>query len=163
MTVRMRAAVLLCLHGLRRSEARGLRYEDFDGDGITIRRQALGVNGEQIIRESTKTGGSRWVPVNAALKAILREGKGYVLESSIGKPYRPRNMARDWDKLVEKTEFKDLTLHDLRSTFGTLLLEKGVDVRTASEMMGHSPAMLAAIYARSRKDVKTAALERVFG
>lgn len=85
------------------------------------------------------------------------------MASASGNPYRPKNMVRDWDKLVEGTEFENLTLHDLRSTFGTLLLEKGVDVRTASEMMGHSPAMLSAIYARSRKDLKKEALARVFG
>lgn len=121
------------------------------------------VNGKQIIREATKTGKTRWVPVNADLRKAMGEGKGYVLASRNGSPMRPRNLARDWEKLTKGTEFEPLTLHDLRSTFGTLLLEHGVDVRTASEMMGHSPAMLAAIYARSRKDLKQNALTRVFG
>ena len=51
----------------------------------------------------------------------------------------------------------------LSSTFGMLMLEKGVDVRTAAEIMGHSPAMLSRIYARSRKELKQEALARVFG
>lgn len=163
MTPRFRIGLLLCLHGLRRAEACGLKYEDFDGDGITIKRQALEVNGELIIRETTKTGDRRWVPVDAQLKAALREGTGWVLATTAGTPLRPRNLAREWTTLVKGTEFEGMTLHDLRSTFGMLLLEKGVDVRTASEMMGHSPAMLAKIYARSRKDLKQEALQRVFG
>jgi integrase/recombinase XerC len=162
MTARMRTAILLCAHGLRRAEACGLRHEDFDGAGIEVRRQALEVNGEAIIREATKTGGRRWVPVSGELKALLASGEGYVLKTSSGKPLRPRNMAREWTALVKGTAFEGMTLHDLRSSFGMLLLEKGVDVRTASEILGHSPAMLAKIYARSRKDLKAEALAKVF-
>ncbi|MGV3614328.1 MAG: tyrosine-type recombinase/integrase [Fimbriimonas sp.] len=163
MTPRMRTAVLLCLHGLRRAEACGIRYEDIDEDGITIRRQILEVNGKVVVREATKTGRTRWVPIGPSLKEAIGEGKGYVLATSAKTPLRPRNLAREWTVLVKGTEFEPLTLHDLRSTFGTLLLESGIDVRTASELMGHSPAMLASIYARSRKDLKREALSKVFG
>ncbi len=162
-TTRMRTGILLCLHGLRRAEACGLKYEDFDGEGITVRRQALEVNGELIIKESTKTGDRRWIPVDTELKKILSEGKGWVLATSTGTPLRPRNMAREWSTISKGTQFETLTLHDLRSTFGMLMLEKGVDVRTAAELMGHSPAMLAKIYARSRKELKQAAMGLVYG
>jgi len=163
MSARMRTGLLLCLHGLRRAEACGLKYEDFDGDGITVRRQALEVNGELIIREATKTGERRWIPVDAELRRLLESGQGWVLGTSTGTPLRPRNLAREWSTLSKGTAYEGMTLHDLRSTFGMLMLEKGVDVRTAAELMGHSPAMLARIYARSRKDLKRDALARVFG
>lgn len=163
MSPRLRLGIMLCLHGLRRAEACGLKFEDFDGDGLNVKRQALEVNGELVIREATKTGKSRWVPVNADLKALLSQGEGWVLKTSAGTPLRPRNLAREWSALVKGTEYEGLTLHDLRSTMGMLLLEKGVDVRTAAEILGHSPAMLASIYARSRKELKKEALLRVYG
>lgn len=163
MTARLRTAILLCAHGLRRAEACGLKYEDFDGEGVTIRRQALEVNGELVLREATKTGGTRWVPMEPRLKEILAKGEGWVLGTENGTPLRPRNLAREWTTFAKDTQFEGMTLHDLRSTFGMLMLEKGVDVRTAAEIMGHSPAMLSRIYARSRKELKQEALARVFG
>ncbi len=181
MSDRLRKGILLCLHGLRRAEACGLKYEDFDGEGVTIKRQALEVSGQLIIQNATKTGETRWVPVNEELRHILSKGTGWVLESATGQPLRPRNFAREWSLLVkgdshavrekklknnrpvrESTVFAGLTLHDLRSTCGTLLLEGGVDVRTASEILGHSPAMLSKVYARSRKELKQAAMTKIF-
>lgn len=163
MSERLRVGILLCAHGLRRAEACGLKHEDYDGEGVTIRRQALEVNGELVLREATKTGGTRWVPVEPRLAAILVKGQGWVLGTMNGTPLRPRNLAREWTTFSKGTQFEGMTLHDLRSTFGMLMLEKGVDVRTAAEIMGHSPAMLSRIYARSRKDLKQEALARVFG
>ena len=53
--------------------------------------------------------------------------------------------------------------HTLRRSYGMALLEAGVDIVTAAELMRHDPATLLAEYARSRRDLKTSAIERTFG
>lgn len=161
---RMYLAVLLLLHGLRTSEACGLKKSDFDGTGITIKRSAVEVGGRLFINESTKTGKIRYVPVTPELAQLLSQAtEGFVLQSSNGNPLRRRNLSRSFRKIVAGTPYKDMSMHDLRSTFGMLLLETGTDVRTAAELTGHSPSMLAKAYARSRKSLKIEAVQRAFG
>lgn len=159
---RMRIAVKLMSHGLRKSEACGLKHEDFDGEGITVQRQAIEVAGELQILPLKTAGSYRWVPVDDELKKILAaKPEGWVLEGAKGKPLRGRTLHKWWHDTVKGTEFADVTPHDLRSTFAMLLLEANADVRTAAEILGHSPAVLARIYARSRKEVKMAALAKI--
>lgn len=159
---KMQIAVRLMGHGLRKSEACGLMYEDFDGEGITVQRQAIEVAGELRVLPLKTQNSYRWVPVDAELKRLLKRKKtGWVLEGAKGKPLRGRTLHGWWKDTVKGTEFQGTTPHDLRSTFGMLLLEAQVDVRTASEMLGHSPEVLARIYARSRKEVKLDALQKL--
>lgn len=157
----MKTAIRLMAHGLRKSEACGVMYEDFDGEGLTISRQVIEVAGKLEVLDLKTANSYRWVPVDAELKKLLKKGKGYVLKGSTGKALRGRSLHKWWTDTLKGTEFEGMTPHDLRSTFGMLLLEATVDVRTASEIMGHSPAVLAKIYARSRKEVKLDALRKV--
>jgi integrase len=53
--------------------------------------------------------------------------------------------------------------HALRRTYGMQLLEAGVDVVTAADLMRHDAKMLLEEYARSRPDLKIAAIARTFG
>lgn len=41
---------------------------------------------------------------------------------------------------------EDLTFHDLRRTFGTRLLEAGVDIVTISKLFGHSSVLVTQRY-----------------
>lgn len=158
---KMKIAIRLLGHGLRKSEACGLKYEDFDGDGVLVVRQAIEVAGELKVTPLKTANSERWVPVDSELKKMLKKGKGWVLEGAKGQPLRGRTLHGWWHDTLEGTEFEGMTPHDLRSTFGMLLLEAGADVRTSAEMLGHSPEVLARIYARSRKEIKVAALEKI--
>jgi len=47
--------------------------------------------------------------------------------------------------------FQDLSLHDLRASHETALLDKGVPVHVVAKRCGHDPAMLLRVYARRTK------------
>lgn len=158
-----RTGLLLMLHGLRGQEARRLTYKDWDGKGIHIR--------------NTKTGVDRWLPVkHPDLLAVLNAGvAGPVWRDDEGKAVTPTKQRSGWDTVIKghrigttrervkpSHKFTDMTPHDLRSTAGSMLLHEGVDINTASEMLGHSPTMLLEIYARSNKDKKTEAIEKIW-
>lgn len=163
---RSRVMLLLALRaGLGRSEMAGLRHEDRDDDGITVKRQTLEVEGRLIEDAPLKTRNRRaWVPLPPELLSIIGPPKaGYVLATDTGAPLRPPNMRQELARITRGTEFACLTLHDLRHTYGMRLLEMGVDLRTAAEMMRHDPAMLARVYARSRRDLKREAVRKAFG
>lgn len=158
-----RVGLLLMLHGLRGQEARRLTYKDWDGNGITIRE--------------TKTGVDRWVPVtHPDLVAVLNSGvAGPVWRNGEGRAVTKTMQRSAWDTVIKghrvgkgrgrtpaKHAFTDMTPHDLRSTAAMMLLENGVDVRTASELLGHSPQMLLDIYSRSRKSLKEEAMQKIW-
>jgi integrase len=156
---RLLLAARLMLHGMRRGEACGCRYDDVDGDGIWVRRQIQEPNGHYYVKDLTKTGESRWVPLDEDARALIGKGSGWLLPTKTEKAYRPHNLWRDMRKALEGSKWEKSSPHALRATFDTWMLDAGVGVRTAAEISGHSPAVLAKTYARTNKAQKAQALE----
>lgn len=157
---RERNAVILALHGLRRGEIGALRYEDLEDEGVWVRRQVLEIPGELVIKNFTKNRKDRWVPLDSDGLAILkRKTSGYVIATEDGKPVWPHNLHRAIKMILKGTEFEGVHLHDLRSSTAMTLLASGVDVRTSAEILGHDPAVLTRIYARSNQDLMRKAMQ----
>ena len=112
--------------GLRRGELFALRWDDVDftTNVLTIPR--------------TKAGRTRHVPMNAEVRAILGalESRGrspYVLPSATGD--RRRSTAQNFvDRVfapaLKRAGIDDFRWHDLRHTFASRLVMRGVDLRT---------------------------------
>lgn len=143
---------LLC--GLRTQELTALIHDDRDGAGIRISRALI--NGEYGMEVGTpkSENSHRWIPLPESLKWI-GSGTGAVVGVGLS------GAAQRFARLVKGTKFQNVSLHDLRHVYGMNLLEAGVDVRTAAELMGHDPTMLVKIYAKSRQDLKQDALRKV--
>lgn len=181
MTDRARLIILLGLRvGLRRGEIAGAKHEDFEDGGIHVRR-AIGARikepeeerGKIDVKKPKNKNSTVWIPLAPELREMIGPPRwGLVVPAMESrkrnalpaplKPMDPKNVANLLDRTLKDTEFEGLDLHDLRRTFGMSLLEAGVDLRTAAEMMRHDPAMLAKIYARSRRDLKKQGAERLF-
>lgn len=77
------------------------------------------------------------------------------------------NLLKQWNKLQDELGIKKVRFHDLRHTFCTLLAETGVQLKTASLLMGHSSIETTAkIYTHVREQKKKEAvnqLNKVFG
>ena len=161
-----RLGTLLCVQcGLRRSEAVGLRHEDREGDGIRIRRAVVRVTGEIRVRARTKTAkSSGWVPLPPLLLSEIGNGTGYVLGDG-KRPIVPDALTNAVKRVAGRVgvSVPHLGPHALRRTYGMALLEAGVDVVTAADLMRHDPRMLLEEYARTRTDLKVDAIRRVFG
>lgn len=54
------------------------------------------------------------------------------------KPVNPSSAYMTMKKLLEKAECPDIRFHDLRHTFATHAISSGVDVKTLSNILGHS-------------------------
>jgi integrase len=52
-------------------------------------------------------------------------------------PLRSDHVGSNWKKLLKDLHIKYVKFHGLRHTFGTLLAEQGVPLKTASKLMGH--------------------------
>lgn len=148
---RIDAMILVALHtGMRRGEILGLQWRDVKESTINI--------------PGTKTAKSRaTIPLSqAAREAILKQPKRsvFVFCTENGKPIAPRNFNRDYAArkaqlgLPAETRFQDL-----RGTFGTILIESAVDLKTVQTLLRHSnPRTTMQSYLRSRTEVQEAAI-----
>ena len=147
--------------GLRQGEALGLRWEDVDLTGGTLRvRHALQrVEGkfELVEPKTVKSRRTLYLP-ETTLKALrahrghqivekLRGGPGWnqedlVFTTPIGTPIDSRNLTLSFQRLLARVGLPKRRFHDLRHSCATLLLVQGVPARVVMETLGHSQIAL---------------------
>ena len=156
---------LAAITGARRSELAALRWEDLDGDRITIDSSlAIARHGTaedrrepSLIDAPTKTGNRRTVtldPVTLEVLASARRAWGeygpWVLAAG-PRPVNPERVTRWW------TRSRDLVgvdrrwrLHDLRHWSATVAIGKGHDIPAVAGRLGHAnAAMTLRVYAHA--------------
>ena len=141
---------LLLLTGCRRSEVLTLRWQDVDGDTLTL--------------VDAKTGPRR-VFLNAPARAILerqpRSGSEYVFPSPLD-PGRPLSSnLRLWYSVRREAGIEDVRLHDLRHTFASHAVLQGVPLPVVSRLLGHKQPSMTLRYAHVSDRETEAAAERI--
>ncbi|MNW49998.1 putative prophage phiRv2 integrase [compost metagenome] len=68
---------------------------------------------------------------------------GLVIQTNIGTPVGPRNLMRNYYKILDQIQkehpkFPRIRFHDLRHTHATLLLKAGIHPKIVQERLGHS-------------------------
>lgn len=128
--------------GLRRSELLKLKSADIDSKRNII-----------IIRAS-KGKKDRIVPLSEKILAMLREYyKSYKPRTWLfegqhkGDPYSEQSLQSVLKDAVEKSNIKKpVSLHWLRHSYATHLMESGTDLRYIQELLGHSSSRTTEIY-----------------
>lgn len=150
---------LLLYTGLRPGEARALTWEDFDFEKKTItvdKAVELSINRNKVRLKLPKTeSGIRTVPILNNLYNILPKHKKGIVFPSEGGQYMTEN-AYKWHKgKYMKKHNINFNPYQLRHNFATMLLESGVDDKTAQIILGHSDISLTKnIYMTVRKSQK---------
>lgn len=149
--------------GLRLGELLVLRWRNVDwrGSALTIERAiSAGIEG------TTKSGLVRRVPMAdqaaAALDRLSRRdhftGPGdLVFGSAIGRSLDGSALRRRYKKARDISGLRPLRWHDLRHTFGSLLVAGGVDLVTVKDAMGHAQLTTTSRYLHARPATETAA------
>jgi len=130
--------------GLRKQELLRLKYADVDIDNLTI-----------FIRQG-KGGKDRIIPINyvlaQTLKKYLEERKrlnktnSEFFTSLRGNIGFTDNGLKKLVEQIRKSSGIAFSVHKLRHTFATLMLEGGCDIYSLSRMMGHSDIKTTTIY-----------------
>lgn len=136
--------ILLSLYtGLRVGEICGLQWSDIDSEKniLTVRRTVQRIN-SGILIDSPKTKNSlRSVPVPNFIKDILEKFRKsdniYILSENI-RPAEPRTIQRRFKTILKKANLPSVNYHSLRHMFATNCIKIGFDVKTLSEILGHS-------------------------
>ena len=167
--------VTLCLYsGLRLGELLALEWGDIDMErGIitvtkTVYREKA-KEGTWLLRvDKPKSRSSvRRIPlpifVADKLREYAREAKSkYVVENKKGERMSIRSYQYLFENLTRLSGVRKLNFHALRHTFATRALECGMDVKTLSELMGHSQtSMTLNLYAHSMMDTKITMMNKL--
>lgn len=142
--------VLFSLYsGLRIGELCALQWNDIDFDNLLIHIShtvsRIAVEGEKkktkLVLGDTKTFSSdRIIPISAKLQTLLekRRSRGFVIPGT-SYPYTdPRTMENYFLRCLSECGIRKANFHVLRHTFATRCIESGMDVKSLSEILGHS-------------------------
>ena len=141
-------AVLYYL-GLRRGEALGLQWGDFDFEGqmVHIQRDIVYVRGKTTVSDLKTKAADRYVIIPSVLMDILLPAAAspdsWVFHSRAGDPICQTSYKRMWNRLMASAGLLDaegkptITAHWLRHTYATKLFYAGVDAVIAMWMLGH--------------------------
>ena len=137
--------------GMRKSEILNLKWNQIDFDS------------KQIRVEKTKSGRVRFIPLSGILLAELltlrRENPFVFANPETKKPYV--DLKKGFKAACEKAGIEGLRFHDLRHTFASRLVERGVDVETVKELLGHSSILITQRYLHSSEERKRKAVEKL--
>jgi len=127
----LRPIVVTALNtGMRKGEILNLKWSDVD------------LKNRKITLFNTKNNEMRMIPVNKTLcqeLTVLKsncQNEGYVFCNAVNQqPFK--DIKKSFTSALKKCDIKDFRFHDLRHTFASRLVMKGVDLRTVQQLMGH--------------------------
>lgn len=139
--------VLLALYtGIRVGELCALKWEDITDNYVVVSKTMQRLkddNGKtQIIIDSPKSNSSRRIiPLPEFMRPFIyrfrRDGK-YVISTKRTPYCEPRTVQQRFKEITDSIGLENVTFHTLRHTFATRCVEAGFDVKTLSEILGHS-------------------------
>jgi integrase len=156
-TTRYAIAFKILAHtGMRRGELLALTWDDIDFERKTIRINKTLLKHQRTIQHSTKTKQStRVIAISNYLVEELKKHKQIQeIEKAENENYEDNNLVictvngtsvyvdnltRAFRNTYKKMKLeKDITLHSLRHTHATLLLQQNVHMKVVSERLGHA-------------------------
>lgn len=151
---RYKLGVFICLYtGIRIGELCALQWKNVSFSENTIkiehtmqRLQSKDLNAMQktriIVTEPKSYAALRTIPlpefVIEVIKPFVGTPNAYVLSGECRTIIEPRTMQNRFKAYLVEGQINDANFHSLRHTFATRCVEAGFDVKTLSEILGHS-------------------------
>lgn len=176
--------LVLLFTGMRSGECLGLQWDDIDFENrkIYIHHTLTDVGGKHFLTPPKTSTSIRYQYMSEHLISLLEQhrleqkklqqscGPAFahpemVFTSSTGNYKDRSSLNASFKRLLKGTGFEFMTLHKLRHTNATLLLNNGIDLKIVSEHLGHSDITVtadtyAAVLDHSRRKT-AAAMEQI--
>jgi len=145
-------SIILCLYtGIRIGELCGLMWSDLDYNTklLHIRRTSQRIKDTEGTAKTKLTfllpktsSSTRSIPLPEFLIKLLKEhqsrSNSNFIISQNNNAVEPRCIQYKFKRLLQKSNLRIVNFHTLRHTFSVRALENGFDVKTLSEILGHS-------------------------
>ncbi len=146
----------LLFTGMRVNELTALHWEhvDMDQAAISIKRNLYHLDGEYHITTPKTKSSVRWITLPPQVVQVLKEQREWQLQRKIevgdkwidrgtvftgmyGEFMNSSYINLQFKRLLNKHNFPDVHIHDLRHANASLLINMGVPVKVISEHLGH--------------------------
>ena len=144
--------------GMRRGEALGLKWTDinFQKQLIDINKELVYVHKVGVKLDTPKNDSSRRVikvprPVidlledwkekqaqNKATYGDMYEDSDFIFTNKVGRYLHPDTVSSWFSRFVKAHDLPPIHLHSLRHTNASIMIAKGVDLKTVSKRLGHA-------------------------
>lgn len=145
-----KAGIFLCLStGLRLGEVCSLKWADIDRERMLlhVNRTVQRIKSKEGPKKTTlletppkSVFSNREIPMPDTLLSILmtfqKAGQEYVLCTD--KPMEPRTYQNHFKRYLKTIQIPNYNFHTLRHTFATNCIDSGMDIKSLSEILGHS-------------------------
>ncbi len=141
--------------GLRRGEMLALKWENVDMENgyISIVENRVKVGGKVIMKSPKSKTSIRKIAFNSTIKELFKKEMEYqavkfggcefvMVNPQTGKPLSPSSLQKPFKLFQNKFGIREVRIHDLRHTCGTLALQGGVDIKSISNLLGHSDSRI---------------------
>lgn len=153
--------------GMRQGELLGLKWQDVDWEKKTLhiqRQLRYGSNDGSVFSQLKTRASARTIIIGTETLSLLKEhqqrqfyeitrmGKRWrdhdlVFPSTVGTPFNPHNLIKQYKSLLNKAGLPAIRFHDLRHTAASLMLNHGIPVLIVSKRLGHAkPSITLDIY-----------------
>jgi integrase len=154
----LRPMVLVLLHtGMRIGELSKLKWGavDFPNERVTV------------LASTSKTKKPRTVPLNSVALQTLRDWRSQTKELGLVFSHddggRIGTIRKAFGGVLEEAKIENFTLHHLRHSFASWLVQDDEPIFNVSRLLGHASVATTQIYAHLAPDHSRAAVERLAG